>query len=190
VTFRNTAPISTEVFQDPFNYHHAASNGPNRCPRQSASSRAAYPHLPRESSPLESRRYSRPGKEPTAKFEPEATKLQELCERLGGDAFAVDWILVVFKHGVTKEALIRSLDRNELAELDFPGGFEPRLASDGFLSKIGDRYECGLCKEGKNTYWKYKKDAPRHLRKFHFGLADLCKIWCVRWAFLRRLVEF
>ena len=52
--------------------------------------------------------------------------------------------------------------------VNFPGGFEPRQAYDGFISKIGDRYECGLWKEGKRMYWKSKKDTPRHLRKFHF----------------------
>jgi len=86
----------------------------------------------------------------------------------------------VFKYGVTKEALLRNLDRNEIDQMDFPSGFEPRQAYDGFLSMIGDRYECGLCKEGKETHWKNKKDAPRHLRKFHFGLADQCRLWCVR----------
>ena len=66
--------------------------------------------------------------------------------------------------------------------MKFPGGFEPRQAYDGFLSKVGDFYECGLCKDGRKAHWKHKKDAPRHLRKFHFGLADLCKIWCVGWG--------
>lgn len=93
----------------------------------------------------------------------------------------VDWVLVVFKHGVTKDALFRALGREEIdqAGVDAPGGFELGKAYDGFLAKIGDRYGCGLCKEGRRTYWKHKKDAPRHLRKFHFGLADICTTWCV-----------
>ena len=91
----------------------------------------------------------------------------------------MDWIVVVFKYGVTKEALLRPLDSNEVDQMDFPGGFEPHQAYEGFISKIGDRYECGLCKEGKEAHWKNKKDAPRHLRKFHFGLWDPCKTWCV-----------
>ena len=138
------------------------------------------PHLPREPPPSEARRY-RPGKEPAAEFEPNPLKLRESCERDGGNAFAVDWTLVAFHYGVTKEALVRSLDRGEIGrmKLKFPGGFEPRQAYDGFISKIGDRYECGLCKEGKRACWKNKKDAPRHLRKFHFGLGDPCSIWCV-----------
>jgi len=83
-------------------------------------------------------------------------------------------------YGVTKEALIRALSRKEIDEMSFSGGFEPCQAYDGFISKIGDYYECGLCKDGKKVLWKHKKEAPRHLRKFHFGLADLCKSWYVR----------
>ena len=128
----------------------------------------------------ESRSYTRPGKEPAARFEANPLKLQELCRRHGGSTFALDWIVTVFKYGVTKEALIRTLSREEIDELSLPGASEPRQAYDGFLSKVGDRYECGLCKDGKKTHWKHKKDAPRHLRKFHFGLADLCRNWYVR----------
>ena len=162
---------------------------PSGSSREPASSRAAYrrAYLPREPPSSGVRSYNRPGKEPAAKFEPDAVKLQESCERHGGSAVAVDWILVVFKHGVTKEALFIALDRNEIDQMDFRGGFEPRQAYDGFLSKIGNRYECGLCKEGKKTTWKHKKDAPRHLRKFHFGLADPCKLWCVRWPYFAPL---
>jgi len=80
-------------------------------------------------------------------------------------------------YGVTIEALLRALERKEVDEMNFPGGFEPHQAYDGFIAKVGERYECGLCKEGKRTRWKNKKDAPRHLRKFHFGLADVCKDW-------------
>jgi hypothetical protein len=30
---------------------------------------------------------------------------------------------------------------------------------DGFITTFEDNYECGLCKENKQTYWKYKKNA-------------------------------
>ena len=150
-------------------------------PTYTLSSRHAelQPHLPREPPPSEPRRY-RPGKEPAAEFEPNPIKLRESCERDGGSPFAVDWTLVVFNHGVTKEALARALNRSEIDRMiNFPGGFEPRQAYDGFILMVGNRYECGLCKEGKRTCWKNKKDAPRHLRKFHFGIGDPCGIWCV-----------
>jgi len=138
------------------------------------------PNLSHEPAPSRPRRY-RPGKEPAAEFEPNPAKLRDSCERDGGNAFAVAWTLVVFNHGVTKEALIRTLERSEIGRMNFPGGFEPRQAYDGFISKIGDHYECGLCNEAKRPCWKNKKDAPRHLRKFHFGLGDPCGTWCVLW---------
>ena len=149
------------------------------------------PHLPCEPPPSEAIRYKQ-GKEPAATFEPNPLKLHESCERNGGNAFAVDWTLVAFNGGVTKEALVRTLDRGEIGRMKvtFPGGFEPRQAYDGFISKLGERYECGLCKEGKRASWKNKKDAPRHLRKFHFGLGDPCAFWCVLWYPLMDLLEY
>ena len=178
----STAPLRV-IPQEPYGSLFLTSVASKNKIRQpaSASSRAAYRqrHSPRDTPPSKTRSYNRPGRELAVKFEPDAVKLQESCERHRGSSFAVDWIAVVFKYGVTKEALLRPLDSNEVDQMDFPGGFEPHQAYDGFISKIGDRYECGLCKEGKEAHWKNKKDAPRHLRKFHFGLGDPCKIWCV-----------
>ena len=179
--FESSTPVLTEVHQNPLDTA-CIESGQIQYASQLASSRAAdrQPHLPCEPPPLEARRYNRRGKEPAAKFEPDAVKLQALCERRGGSDFAVAWILVVFMHGVTKEALFRTLDLDEIDRMGVHGGFEPRQAYDGFIAKIEGWYQCGLCKEGKRTSWRNKKDAPRHLRKFHFGLADLCKNWCVR----------
>ncbi len=133
----------------------------------------------------EEKSYDRPGKNPAAPFQPDPVKLEESCRRARGSTFAVDWIRSTFKYGVTTEALLRVLERKEIDEMEFPGGFEPHKAYDGFISKVGPRYECGLCKEDNRTRWKNKKDAPRHLRKFHFGLADVCKDWCVKRRRLR-----
>src|SRR5258706_1225108 len=182
VVFWNSTASLGEMSQGPYGSLNTSSTGSNHEVRQLASSWAAYPqpHYPRDTPPSKARCYNRPGREPAVKFEPDAAKLQEACERYRGSSFAVDWIVVVFRHGVTTEALFRPLDSNEIDQMNFPGGFRPRQAYDGFISKIGGLYECGLCKEGKKTHWKHKKDAPRHLRKFHFGLGDLCTIWCVR----------
>ena len=134
-------------------------------------------YLPRDVPVPERRSYDRPGKKPAVQFQPDPLKLEDSCRRAGGSTFAVDWIISTFKHGVTSEALHRVLEREEIDEMDFPGGFEPHQAYDGFISKVGERYECGLCKEGNRTRWKHKKDAPRHLRKFHFGIVDVCMTW-------------
>ena len=130
-------------------------------------------------SPLPNGRcYDRPGKKPAADPERDPIKLHDNIRRQRGDSnFATDWTLVVFKYGVTIDVLSRVLTSQEITAMNFAGGFEPRQMYDGFITKVGDYYECGLCKEDKKTYWKAKKNAPRHLRKFHFGLADMCEIW-------------
>jgi len=63
--------------------------------------------------------------------------------------------------------------------MNFPGGFEPFLAYHGFIQQSDDGFECCLCTVGKRTWWKNKKDAVRHLKKFHFGLAMRCESWYV-----------
>lgn len=127
-----------------------------------------------------SRCYDRPGRKPAADFEPNTIKLHDkICKAHGGSNFATDWVLTAFKHGVNKYVLHRPLQPREVTAMNFPGGFTPRQVYDGFIMKNRDRYECGLCKEDKKTYWKAKKDALRHLCKFHFGLADVCKVWYV-----------
>ena len=106
-------------------------------------------------------------------------KLQALCQQRGGTDFACQWISIVFKVGVAREALVRRLTLTEIESMRFPGGFEPSLAYDGFLQKDQGGFECCLCTAGKKIWWMNKKDAVRHLRKFHFGLADQCDTWCV-----------
>jgi len=129
---------------------------------------------------LKGRCYDRPGKKPGVDLEPDAIKLiDKICKGRGGKNFATDWILIVFKYGVSIDVLHRILTPQEITRMKFTGGFEPQQAYDGFIAKVGDHYECGLCKEDKKTYWKAKKNAPRHLRKFHFGLADTCEVWYV-----------
>ena len=121
--------------------------------------------------------YDRPGRRPVAEYEPDITKLAAAHALGGGTAFAVAWIHKVFKDGVTLPALVRVLTPEERGEMGFTGGFTPLHAYDGFLEKNEDGFQCGLCREDKRTYWKCKKDAARHLRKFHFGLADKCIGW-------------
>lgn len=123
--------------------------------------------------------YDRPGKKPGVEYEPDPFKLRTRCQDHGGTNFACQWILIVFKYGVTLEALLRPLDLTEIQSMKFPGGFEPSLAYDGFLQKSEDGFDCCLCKIDKRSWWKNKKDAVRHLRKFHFGLADQCGTWYV-----------
>ena len=112
-------------------------------------------------------------------YEPDPIKLQASCRVRGGADFACQWIITVFKDGVTQQALLRRLKLTEIKRMDFPGGFKPSLAYDGFLQGADDGFECCLCTVDNRVWWKNKKDAIRHLRKFHFGLADRCDTWYV-----------
>ena len=171
--------IPTEVVPGLDNSHDAPFNAPFRTTRLPDTSRVVpcQLHLPLDTSVPEGRSYDRPGRKPAAPFQHDPLVLEETCRQAGGSTFAIDWVISTFKYGVTTEALHRVLECKEIDEMEFPGGFEPYQAYDGFISKVGGRYECVLCKEGNRVRWKHKKDAPWHLRKFHFGLADECKAW-------------
>ena len=123
--------------------------------------------------------FDKPGRKPAAEYESDSIKLRALCQRRGGTDFACEWILIAFKEGVTLGALTRRLKLTEIEAVNFPGGFELCFAYDGFLEKVDDSFECCLCAIGERVWWKNKKDAVRHLRKFHFGLADRCTTWYV-----------
>ena len=112
--------------------------------------------------------YDSPGKKPGAEYEPDPIKLQASCQLRGGTEFACQWVLTAFKGGVTLGALIRQLKLAEIECINFPGGFKLSLAYDSFLQKADDGFECCLCPVDKRVSWKNKKDAIRHLRKFHF----------------------
>ena len=127
----------------------------------------------------ELRVYARPEKRPAATYEPDPSKLRASCELCGGTDFACQWISTVFKDGVTQGALLRRLTLTEIERMNFPGGFTPSFAYDGFFQGIDNGFECCLCPVDNRVRWKNKKDAVRHLRKFHFGLADLCATWYV-----------
>ena len=116
--------------------------------------------------------YDRPGKKPAARFQPDPLKLDAHCQQAKGRPFAMDWIVPNFAHGVTTEALLRVLGRKEINEMDFPGGFEPQQAYDGLISKVGEHYECGPCKEGDEIPWKNKKNGLRRARDLPYGPAD------------------
>ena len=116
--------------------------------------------------------YDRPGKKPATEFEPDPLKLQASCEQRGGTDFACQWIPVIFKDSATLGAFVRRLKLTEVERMNFPGGFEPCLAYDGLLEKADNGFESCLCTVGKRVWWKNKKDAVRHLRKFHFGLTE------------------
>ena len=123
------------------------------------------------------RLYDKPGKKPAAPYEPDLPRLQELSRQRGGQNFAIAWIPKAFKKGVTTNALSRTLSEDEINSVNHDHGFRLSQAYDGFLEKVEDRFECGLCAEEKRANWRNKKDAIRHYQKFHFGIGETCGIW-------------
>jgi len=100
-----------------------------------------------------------------------------LSKQRGGQDFAIAWIPKAFARGMTADALRRTLSEDEISAVDHDHGFRLSQVYDGFLEKVGDRFECGLCAEEKRANWKNKKDAIRHFQKFHFGIGETCGTW-------------
>jgi len=122
--------------------------------------------------------FDRPGKKTAAEYEPDLDELRIRCRQRGGKDFAVAWLSEVFVDGVTVGALSRSLTMLEVEAMSLRlPCFKPAQGYDGFLERVNERFECGLCSDEKRVHWKNKKDAVPHLRKFHFGLADRCIDW-------------
>jgi hypothetical protein len=137
--------------------------------RQQSSNRTRRPAL--------QRLYDRPGKKPAVTRELSVPRLQELSRQRGGQDFAIAWIAKAFSDEVTAGALTRALLEEEINAVDYDHGFRLSRVYDGFLEKVGDRFACGLCPEGKKANWKNKKDAVRHFKKFHFGIGETCGTW-------------
>ena len=122
--------------------------------------------------------FDRPGKKAAAEHEPDPNELRKRCWQRGGKDFAVTWLSEIFVDGVTVGALMRPLTMLEVDAMTLRHpGFTPAQGYDGFLERTNERFSCGLCPDGKRMHWENKKDAVRHLRKFHFGLADRCIDW-------------
>ncbi len=139
--------------------------------------RTAQPNH-RESHRYEGSVFDRPGKKPAAEYEPDPDTLRNRCRQRGVKDFAIAWLSEVFVDGVTVGAVMRYLTMLEVDAmiLRLPG-FKPAQGYDGFLERVKERFECGLCPDEKRMHWRNKKDAVPHLRKFHFGLADRCIDW-------------
>src|SRR5258706_3085466 len=90
------------------------------------------PSARRVSSHPNGRCYDRPGKKPAADLERDPIKLHDnICRERRVSNFSTDWILIVFKYGVTVDVLSRVLTPQEISAMNFAGGFEPRQVYDG-----------------------------------------------------------
>ena len=122
--------------------------------------------------------FDRPGRKAAAEYKPDPDELRTRCRQQGGKDFAVAWLSEIFVDGITVGALLRPLTMLEVDTMNLRlPGFKPGQGYDGFLERVNERFECGLCPDEGRMHWKNKKDAVPHLRKFHFGLADRCIYW-------------
>ena len=116
-------------------------------------------------------------------------RLQQRCRRQGADEGAIELLGKVFTHEVSLEALTRPLTDGEVETKEF--GIETGRIYIAFLEAIneeegvGTYYICRLC--NSEQIWKHHKDVVRHLRRDHFGFADVCNQWYVSGCSLRLL---
>ena len=190
-----TPNVETSSLENPLVTSAEKTSAPLPSPENQVKHRRAQPHGVARQKPLIAHErkksfrkvYDQPGRKPAAEYESDPIKLEALCQLRGGTEFACQWIPRVFKGGVTLEALLCRLKLTEIESMNFQGGFKPSLAYDGFLQMAEGGFECCLCAVGKRIWWRNKKDAVRHFRKFHFGLADECNTWYVMYYALMYL---
>ena len=123
--------------------------------------------------PMPSRRKTR-----AITYEGNPLRLQQRCKRQGADEGAIELLGKIFPNGVNLEALTRPLTDAEAETQEF--GIETGMIYTAFLEYADDedaRYTCRLCHSEQT--WKHQRDVLRHLRRNHFGLADVCDQWYV-----------
>jgi hypothetical protein len=145
--------------------------GPDRGDR-TYSGRGSKPYqLPASSTPHKTR---------AVKYEGNLDRLLERCKRQGADEGALAYMGKIFATVVSLEALVRPLTDTEVETEEFGIGMGKIYASLLQVNDeedVGPRYTCRLCHHRQT--WRHSKDALRHLRRNHFGLADDCPKWCV-----------
>ena len=114
-------------------------------------------------------------------YEGALIRLQQRCREQGADEGAIELLGKVFTNDVSLEALTRPLTDAEVETNEF--GVETGRVYIAFLKAISDEecigvfYVCRLCHS--EQIWRHHRDALRHLRRNHFGLADVCNQWYV-----------
>ena len=114
------------------------------------------------------------------RYESDLVRLQQRCRETGADERVIELLGKIFASGISLETLIRPLTDAEVESKEF--GIGTGKVYTAFLEHTNDRsvaprYICRLC-HSKQT-WKHSKDVLRHLRRDHFGLANVCKQWYV-----------
>ena len=123
-------------------------------------------------------------------YEGNLVRLQQRCRRQGADEGAIVLLGKVFTNEVSLEALTRPPTDAEVETNEF--GVETGRVYIAFLETIseeegvGTYYVCRLCRS--EQIWRQHKDVLRHLRRDHFGLADVCHQWYVSGRSLTLLI--
>ena len=115
-------------------------------------------------------------------YEGDVVRLQQRCRQKGADESVIPFLGKIFADEVSLEALVRPLTDAEVESKEF--GIETGKIYTAFLKYTNDagvdpRFICRLCHVQSKQTWKNSKDVLRHLRRDHFGLADICKQWYV-----------
>ena len=113
-----------------------------------------------------------------AEFEGDVAKLKARLLAKGANEQAVELCDIVFKIGVTIEALEERMTREQCEELGVRDGKKFRLFLElvrGANGRVTGRHRCCLCSPGRE--YKNHRDALRHLLKDHFGLSFRCERW-------------
>ena len=109
--------------------------------------------------------------------EDDITRLKAGLHANGADAEAVDLCDEVFKDGISKEALLQRLTREQCKRLRLRDGKQFQM----FLRKVevtrGTRNCCRLCPGNKAMLYQNHRDALRHFLKDHFGMWFACTYW-------------
>ncbi len=114
-------------------------------------------------------------------YEGNLVRLQQRCKKQGADEGAIGLLGKVFTNEVSLKALTRPLTDAEAETKEF--GVETGRVYIAFLETVneeegvGTYYFCRLCHSEQT--WRQHKDVLRHLRRDHFGLADVCNQWYV-----------
>ena len=114
-------------------------------------------------------------------YEGDLIRLQQRCRGQGADEGAIGLLGKVFTNEVSLEALTRPLTDAEVETNEF--GVETGRVYIAFLETDNEDegvrpfYVCRLCHSER--IWRHHKDVLRHLRRDHFGLADVCDQWYV-----------
>ena len=114
-------------------------------------------------------------------YEGNLIRLQQRIREQGADEGAIGLLGKIFTDEVSLKALTRPLNDAEVETKEF--GVETGRVYTAFLETINNEQGLGafhvfrLCHS--EQIWRHHKDVLRHLRRDHFGLADVCNQWYV-----------